>query len=325
LITLIAGTLIAISASSWLSTWIGLEINLLSLIPLIKSHNNKYSAESTIKYFITQTIASTIFLFSVIILIYFHNIQLKIPGSILITTALLIKLGAAPFHFWLPEVIRGLNWEIIYIILTWQKIAPIILLSYTSYIPIFLSIIIILSSLIRGLQGLNQTCLRKIIAYSSINHVGWMLSRIFTSLRIWFLYFFIYCIINLNILLIFNKYNLFYFTQLTKIFSFNKKLKLIFILNFLSLGGLPPFLGFLPKWIIINFLTNNNFYTLATIITITTLISLYFYLRLTFSRFSLNTQESLIKTFYKLHYFYFYLNTLTLIGLILCSLVTNTH
>jgi len=124
LITLIAGTLIAISASSWLSTWIGLEINLLSLIPLIKSHNNKYSAESTIKYFITQTIASTIFLFSVIILIYFHNIQLKIPGSILITTALLIKLGAAPFHFWLPEVIRGLNWEIIYIILTWQKNCP---------------------------------------------------------------------------------------------------------------------------------------------------------------------------------------------------------
>lgn len=237
--------------------------------------------------------------------------------------SLLLKIGAAPFHFWLPEVIRGLNWEIVYIILTWQKIAPIILLRYSIYTPTFLSIIIIISSIIGGIQGINQTCLRKILTYSSINHIGWIISALLNSLTIWFYYFIIYRLINLNILIIFKKYNIFYIKQLRNLFSFNKSIKFFFILNFLSLGGLPPFLGFLPKWLTIHHLIYNNFYTISIILIIFTLIALYFYLRVTFSTFSINTEESLIKIFKKIRYFQFSYNLISLTGLIICTITIN--
>lgn len=242
---------------------------------------------------------------------------------ILLRSALLLKIGAAPFHFWLPEVIAGLNWSRIFILVTWQKIAPIILLSLqiNSYHNLFFSIIIISSSIIRGLQGLNQTCLRKILAYSSINHVGWIIRTLFYSINIWLIYIIIYSIININIILIFKKFNTLYLNQLRHIFNSRKKIKFLFILNFLSLGGLPPFLGFFPKWIAINSIISNTHYLIAFILIIFRLISLYFYLRISFSTFTLYTKKNLIILINKSNYFHFLINTLSLIGIIICRIV----
>nr|QZL38948.1 NADH dehydrogenase subunit 2 [Lixus subtilis] len=321
--TMMIGTLIAISSLSWFTTWIGLEINLLSLMPLMKNFKNKYAPEATIKYFIVQAMASALLLFS--ILIFSNNEDLKYDfsstASIMVNSALLLKMGAAPFHFWFPEVMSGMNWEMAFILMTWQKIAPMILITYTMKTPIFLSIIIILSSMISGLQGLNQTCLRKILAYSSINHVSWMLSALLNSSSMWFMYFIIYSMINLNIIIIFSNYKIFFIKQLSNLFSYNKKIKFFFMLNFLSLGGLPPFLGFLPKWLTVNHLVENKFFTMTFLLIIFTLISLYMYLRLTFSTFTLNSEESLVKPFMKLNYMYMYINLVSLLGLILCSTI----
>lgn len=307
-----------------MSAWIGLEINLLSLIPLLKNTKNNYPSERAIKYFISQIIASSLLIFSVIIF-FNSNIfpeEFKPIETILIRTTLLLKIGAAPFHFWLPEVIRGLNWFNSLLILTWQKIAPIILLTYLikTYI-LFFSSVIIISSIIRGFQGLNQTCLRKILAYSSINHVRWIISSLLNSTNICIYYFIIYCLININIIFILKKYNVFYLRQLSIIFTFNKKIKFLFILNFLSLGGLPPFLGFFPKWITIHNIVDNNHYTLTTILIISTLISLYFYLRITFSSFTIYTKESLIISLNKINFTLFLTNTFSLLGLIICRLI----
>nr|AXS64932.1 NADH dehydrogenase subunit 2 [Conotrachelus sp. KM-2017] len=321
--SMILGTLISISSSSWILSWIGLEINLLSIIPLMKNYHSKSHSEASIKYFIIQAFSSALLLFSVIIFINLNIEFMNFFSSLLINTALLLKMGAAPFHFWLPEVISGLNWEMIFIVLTWQKIAPMILLSYTLYSPMFLSIIIILSSLIGGIQGINQMCLRKIMAYSSISHMSWMISALLNSASIWTCYFIIYSIINLNILIIFYKYNIYYIKQLSKLFSFNKKIKFMFMLNFLSLGGLPPFLGFFPKWMTMNFMIKNNFYTLALLLTIITLISLFFYLRMSFSSFTINSEESILINYKKVYYFNFMANMLSLMSLILCTIITN--
>nr|QZI85929.1 NADH dehydrogenase subunit 2 [Aclees taiwanensis] len=323
--TMITSTIISISALSWFTAWIGLEINLLSIMPLMKQLKNTFSSESTIKYFIIQAMASSLLLFSIIIFTNSkeYSIELTMSISMLMNSALLLKMGAAPFHFWFPEVISGLNWEMAYILMTWQKIAPMILLSYSTYMPSFLAIIIILSSLISGIQGINQTCIRKILAYSSINHVSWMISALLNSMTIWLYYFLIYSIINTNIIIILSKYNIFFTSQLSKLFSFNKKLKFLFMLNFLSLGGLPPFLGFFPKWLVINFMVMNNLYSIAIILIIFTLLLLYMYIRVTFSSFSINSEESLIKNFNKISFIHFMTNLISLMGLIICTIFTN--
>lgn len=321
-ISLTIGTLIAISSYSWIAIWIGLEINLLSIIPLLRDSKNIYPSEAAIKYFITQALASIILLFSIIINLNFteifpeHSVFL-----IIINSALLTKIGAAPFHAWFPEVMEGLNWFNCLIILTWQKIAPIILLIYTIKITLFFLCIIIFSSILGRILGLNQIRLRKILTYSSINHISWIIARIINYQTIWLIYFLVYSIINLNIILIFNNQNIFYLKQLFNNLNTRKIFKFLFILNFLSLGGLPPFLGFLPKWLVINNLIQNNFYLLRILIIIFTLITLFFYLRITFSTLIINFNENVIFQNQHFRFLTITLNFLSLLRLLLCTII----
>nr|APX40616.1 NADH dehydrogenase subunit 2 [Psylliodes chrysocephala] len=324
--TMMFGTLISISAYSWFAMWMGLEINLLSIIPLFKSHKNYYPAEATLKYFITQSLASTIILFSII---FSMNMSDFIPQNfnywmmMILNSALLMKLGAAPFHSWFPEVAEGLNWFNNLILMTWQKLAPSILIMYNMNMMLFFTLIIIISSIIGGIYGINQVSLRKILAYSSINHIAWMLASMLNNKMIWMIYFIIYSLITLNIILIFYFFNIFYINQLFNSLNSNKMFKMLFILNFFSLGGLPPFLGFLPKWLVINFLINNNFYMLSLILVIFTLLTLFFYIRITFSTLMFKMNESLIKPM-KINYFtWIFINILILQGLIICTLIFN--
>nr|YP_009663636.1 NADH dehydrogenase subunit 2 [Diorhabda carinata]QCW06681.1 NADH dehydrogenase subunit 2 [Diorhabda carinata] len=320
------GTMISISAYSWFNMWIGLEINLLSIIPLMKSSKNIYPAEAALKYFITQALASTIILFAVIMSLissdYIPN-NSNIWLMMILNSALLTKLGAAPFHSWFPEVMEGLNWMNSLILLTWQKLAPMILVMYNLSMNQFLTFVIITSSIVGGILGLNQTSLRKIMAYSSINHIGWMLAGMLNSKLIWLVYFIIYFFISLNIIIFFMKLNLFNLNQLFNALNTNKLVKLFFILNFLSLGGLPPFLGFLPKWIVINNLILNQMYALSLILIITTLITLYFYIRLTFSSLTILMTENLIKSTKFNNFIFLFLNAFTLLSLCLCTSILN--
>nr|YP_010397344.1 NADH dehydrogenase subunit 2 [Glycyphana fulvistemma]UQJ77451.1 NADH dehydrogenase subunit 2 [Glycyphana fulvistemma] len=285
IVSMMIGTLISISSYSWMGMWMGLEINLLSIIPLMSSTKNMMASEAALKYFITQTLASTILLFSIIMasLYFSFNLNTNLYFSLVYNTSLLTKMGAAPFHFWFPEVMEGLNWVNSLIMLTWQKIAPMILIMYSNKTTLYFIIVIVMSMLISGIMGMNQTSLRKILAYSSINHIGWMIGAIMLSPIIWSYYFLIYCIISINIILIFWMLNIFYINQLYISLNSNPMIKFFFMMNFLSLGGLPPFLGFLPKWMLINSLIQTQFYFLTFLMTVMTLITLYFYMRITFS------------------------------------------
>lgn len=272
----------------------GIEINLISFIPLILNNNNSLRSESIIKYFLIQSIRSANFLLSSVIIIYINKWFNLINSSnyiifFIINIRLLIKIGAAPLHFWFPKVIKGLRWINCLILITWQKIIPIIILSYC-YLLFTNYLFIIFSVIVGRIIGFNQTSLQLILAYSSINHIGWILTTLIININIWIIYFLTYRFINSILIIIFNSIKIFHLIQ---IFSSKSSIYInIFIfLNLLRLGGLPPFLGFLPKWLTINFIILNKFYFINFILIVRSLINLFFYLRILYSFLLINYFE----------------------------------
>nr|YP_003001957.1 NADH dehydrogenase subunit 2 [Lymantria dispar]AST23696.1 NADH dehydrogenase subunit 2 [Lymantria dispar asiatica]AST23709.1 NADH dehydrogenase subunit 2 [Lymantria dispar japonica]ACL93257.1 NADH dehydrogenase subunit 2 [Lymantria dispar]AST23722.1 NADH dehydrogenase subunit 2 [Lymantria dispar japonica]AST23735.1 NADH dehydrogenase subunit 2 [Lymantria dispar] len=284
---LIFSTLIAISSNSWFGCWIGLEINLLSFIPLISNSNNLLSNEASLKYFLTQSIASINFLFSILLkMIFLKNFDMNFFMSLMINSSMLMKMGSSPFHFWFPNIVEGLSWFNNFILMTWQKITPMIILSYFLN-KNFIILIISMNVIIGALGGLNQTSLRKLMAFSSINNLGWMLTSIMISENLWIFFLIVYSFMISIMCWLFNMMNLFYIKQLF-INNINPIMKINMLINFLSLGGLPPFIGFFPKWIIINFLINNQSYLLTMIMILTSLIILFFYIKIIYSSIMFN-------------------------------------
>nr|QED57353.1 NADH dehydrogenase subunit 2 [Anthonomus eugenii] len=311
--TLIMSSIMAISSTSWLTIWIGLEMNLLSIMPIMKD-KLKSTSEAMIKYFMVQAMASTILLFSILMFQLTSTKMMSASTYFILNSALFMKMGAAPLHFWYPEVLSGLSWKNNFIMLTWQKIAPMLIIINTSFSILFISLFIVFSALLGSLQGFNQICLRKILAYSSINHIGWMLASFLCTHTIWLFYYLIYTLINMNIIIILQKMNIFYMNQINKLFSFNLKMKMMYMLNFLSLSGLPPFLGFIPKWLVVNFLVMNNFLSLSLILIIFTLLALFMYFRVTFSTFSFFYSKNILNYKNKISYTIFFINFLALSG-----------
>nr|WMQ77910.1 NADH dehydrogenase subunit 2 [Kamalia tattakana] len=284
---LMFSTLISISSNSWLGCWIGLEINLLTFIPLISNSNNLLSNEASLKYFLTQSIASINFLFSILMkMLMMKNLEMNLFISIMINSSLLMKMGSAPFHFWFPNIVEGLSWLNNFILMTWQKISPMILLSYYFSMN-FIIIIIIMNIIIGAIGGMNQTSLRKLMAFSSINNLGWMLMSIMISENLWMFYFYFYSFMISTMFFLFYNLNMFFINQLF-MNNMNNMIKINLLINFMSLGGLPPFIGFFPKWIIINFLIFNNYYWLTFIFMMMSLITLFFYIRIIYSSIMLN-------------------------------------
>nr|NP_852163.1 NADH dehydrogenase subunit 2 [Lepidopsocidae sp. RS-2001]AAP44715.1 NADH dehydrogenase subunit 2 [Lepidopsocidae sp. RS-2001] len=296
LITLFLGTIISISANSIFMSWMGLEINLLSFIPMMANTKNILSNESMLKYFLIQAMGSSLFLFSSILNVKFQPsffyMNFNEMINILIMLTLMLKLGSSPFHNWFINIIEGMSWMTCFLILTWQKIAPLCLLFYININFNILMMFIILSSLIGAIGGLNQTSLRKILAFSSINHLGWMISSMILSKYILILYFLIYSFINFTLIMIFNNFFLFYINQ--SYFILYKKMNIFLFLSLLSLGGLPPLLGFFPKWLIIEKMMYSNLYMLNFILILTSLITIFYYLQISFSSILLLKLENKI-------------------------------
>nr|WID84318.1 NADH dehydrogenase subunit 2 [Striatobalanus amaryllis] len=284
---LFSGTLISISSSSIFGMWMGLEINLMSFIPMIINlENNKKSSESAIKYFLIQAIASAIVIFSSFFFYFFNGFIFSSSPNIMITLSLCMKLGMSPFHFWFPEVLEGMNWVNSFLLLTWQKISPMVILSLFFFSNILL-ILSMMSAIIGAISGINQTSMRKILAFSSISHLGWMSSMMYFNSSLWIDYFLIYSFTSFILCMSFWLLNLNYFSQLTLMKNLNEKF--IIFINLLSLGGLPPLLGFLPKWMAMMVISKN--FPILMILILSSLITLYFYTRLCFSTFTLYLQS----------------------------------
>uniref|UniRef100_UPI00315D4F64 NADH dehydrogenase subunit 2 n=1 Tax=Tuerkayana magnum TaxID=3018951 RepID=UPI00315D4F64 len=276
--TLLMGSLISISSPSWFGAWIGLELNMMSFIPLITLKMNSYFSEAALKYFLIQALGSALLISS-----GFLSASFLFISTTFIFLAILLKLASAPFHFWFPQVMEGLAWPQAFLLSTIQKLAPMVLLSYLMINDMLIKMTIfsaILSAIVGALGGLNLLYLRKIIAFSSINHLSWMLIAISAGDIFWFLYFSIYSAILLSITTTFHKLQTFTLSNLMQSDQNSIFHATLISLNLLSLSGLPPFTGFIPKWILIQIMVNLNLFIPLFFLLLSALITLYFYLRI---------------------------------------------
>nr|QZK22299.1 NADH dehydrogenase subunit 2 [Amitermes sp. WA_095] len=333
LITLVSGMLVSVSSNSWLGAWMGLEINLMSFIPLMSNVKNMYNTEASLKYFIVQVLASATLLFMVVMKTLTEDLftfESSTYTPMIICTPLLLKSGAAPFHWWFPGVMEGLSWENCALLMTVQKAAPLMLMSYLIDINAFTLSIILMSTIVGAIGGMNQTSMRKIMTYSSINHTGWMLIALTTSENLWMVYFMIYSTLALTVVSAIKLSGVSFINQTMMTNKETKLIKFMMFTSLLSLGGLPPFLGFLPKWIVIQAMIANNMAPLATIVVVTSLITLYYYLKISYSSFMILSTEpkwnmSIHKNTPTKNISALILSSISLLGMAACTIITNIN
>nr|YP_009048449.1 NADH dehydrogenase subunit 2 [Ianthocincla cineracea]AFB19405.1 NADH dehydrogenase subunit 2 [Ianthocincla cineracea]AFB19406.1 NADH dehydrogenase subunit 2 [Ianthocincla cineracea]AHI51891.1 NADH dehydrogenase subunit 2 [Ianthocincla cineracea] len=287
--SLLLGSTITISSNHWIMAWAGLEINTLAILPLISKSHHPRAVEAATKYFLTQATASALVLFSSMTNAWHTGqwdiTQLTHPTSCLIlTSAIAMKLGLVPFHFWFPEVLQGSPLTTGLLLSTIMKFPPITLLFMTSpsLNQTLLTGMAILSAALGGWMGLNQTQIRKILAFSSISHLGWMAIIISYAPKLTLLNFYLYALMTSTVFLALNSIKTLKLSTLMTTWTKTPTLSAMLFLTLLSLAGLPPLTGFLPKWLIIQELTKQDMIAAATTISILSLLSLFFYLRLAY-------------------------------------------
>nr|ABQ00727.1 NADH dehydrogenase subunit 2 [Xiphorhynchus pardalotus pardalotus]AFH56345.1 NADH dehydrogenase subunit 2 [Xiphorhynchus pardalotus]AFH56346.1 NADH dehydrogenase subunit 2 [Xiphorhynchus pardalotus]AFH56347.1 NADH dehydrogenase subunit 2 [Xiphorhynchus pardalotus]AFH56348.1 NADH dehydrogenase subunit 2 [Xiphorhynchus pardalotus] len=289
ILSLLLGTTITISSNHWAMAWTGLEINTLAILPLISKPHHPRAIEAATKYFLVQAAASTLLLFSCTTNALFTGqwdiTQLTHPIScLLLTTAISTKLGLVPFHFWFPEVLQGSSLMTGLLLATAMKFPPItlFLLTSSSLNYTLLTIMAIASAALGGWAGLNQTQIRKILAFSSISHLGWMTIIIIYNHKLTLITFYLYCMMTAAIFLTLKTTKSLKLSSMMAAWTKIPSLNAILMLTLLSLAGLPPLTGFLPKWLIIQELTKQGMTSTATIIALLSLLGLFFYLRLAY-------------------------------------------
>nr|YP_009643376.1 NADH dehydrogenase subunit 2 [Pyrrhopeplus posthumus]APO08793.1 NADH dehydrogenase subunit 2 [Pyrrhopeplus posthumus] len=274
---LLMSTMITLSSNNWIGMWMGMEINLMSFIPLMISHQDKKASQSMMIYFLTQSISSICMLFAILMNKFIMYNSYEQISQLILMISLMIKLGSAPFHMWLPEIMSNLNWTNNMLLMTWQKIAPMTILSNNINLQMIF-LFIFLSTGIGAIGALNQTSLRKIMAYSSINHLGWMMLLMMME-NTWMIYLSIYAMIIAMIFIMLNKKNILFINQMNS----NKMTtleKITMMSLMMSMGGLPPFTGFLPKWMTIQSMMNAEMWIMMTFMIFMSLITLFYYLRM---------------------------------------------
>nr|AAL16641.1 NADH dehydrogenase subunit 2 [Coryphopterus dicrus] len=288
LATLGLGTTVTFASSHWILAWMGLEINTLAMIPLMTRHYHPRNIEAATKYFLVQASAAATLLMATLVNAWLTgqwNIHmLSHPAAVtMVTLALCLKLGLAPLHTWLPEVLQGVDLFTGLILSTWQKLAPfVLLLQLSTHNQSLLLMLALASTLIGAEGGLNQTQNSEILAYSSIANLGWMILTLQfnPSLTVLALSMYIITTTATFVSLMINKV-----TTLNSLSMTAKKAPVLAMMlpaALLSLAGLPPLSGFLPKWFILQEVIKQGLPLIATFVAFSTLISLFFYLRLTY-------------------------------------------
>nr|WRQ18199.1 NADH dehydrogenase subunit 2 [Japanagallia neohamata] len=268
----IMGTILSLSANNWLMIWTGLEISMLSIMPMI-SNNNFLSSEASVKYFIIQSISSSMMMLGVLLLLT----NSKIEYQMILTSSMMLKMGIAPFHNWILEMIESVDLMTMFLILTLMKIAPLNMISYLMFKN---NLFIVLSLLVGSMLGLNQTSLRKMMCYSSIFNMSFILSSIQAN-SIWLFYMILYSLMLIIILVMMKKMKINYLNQLSLNES-KMSLKMNIWLAMLSMGGMPPMIGFMLKMMIIQMMMMNKEFLISVIMIMSSTLVMFYYLRMSF-------------------------------------------
>uniref|UniRef100_A0AB39IYA3 NADH-ubiquinone oxidoreductase chain 2 n=1 Tax=Tutufa sp. TaxID=3160660 RepID=A0AB39IYA3_9CAEN len=296
LVVMGVGTLFSISSLHWLGIWAGLEINLIGFLPLLVYQKGSMESESAVKYFVVQAIGSSFLIFGSLLVYNMsftwetlnNEYLMGVMGFIMMMSGLCIKLGLFPFHFWLPSVMAGLPWVTCLLLATWQKLAPVFLMSSLLEVSNSYWLLVLLcfmssgSSLVGGFGGMNQTQIRALLAYSSIGHLGWILFALVHGEWVMKIYLSIYILVSLCMFMSL------WFSELGTMKNLNNLKSSSFMqigvmLMLLSLGGLPPLLGFISKWLVISISVMGSYYLFLSMLILGSLMSLFYYLSLFFS------------------------------------------
>ena len=249
--------------------WVSLEINILRFLPIISSGLN-IELENSVKYFLIQSWASIIFLIRFFFSSYFFN-----SINLLLIISIFIKLGISPFHTWFISILKTCSLYILIILSSLQKVIPLIILNniyfYINvfYFCIMITMIFLFFMLARVIN------INKLLALSSLGNILWLISSNLLSLKLMAIFMLIYVILLIGIYLF---YSSFYYNLFIQMNRMNFYDKIVIVILFMSLGGIPPLLGFLRKFLILKiiFLYENIF--LFIIIIFLSLILLYHYI-----------------------------------------------
>jgi NADH-ubiquinone oxidoreductase chain 2 len=280
--SLALSTFIALSASIPLYAWAALEVNTIAFIPIMLDPSKPERIRAAIKYFFIQAYASLIFLVGPLL---WHM------PEITIFLAMVVKLGISPFHNWYPSVVSNLNWPSAFLISTWQKVTPLWVIRENMVNTHLVAPLAALNAMVGGVGGLIQTEIRPLLAFSSIGHIGWVIFRIPLSPLVIFIYFISYTL-HLRILIY-----LFYVnkTNTPKDISSSNlipgQVKIAVAFTLLSLGGIPPLLGFIPKFIVL--LVRAPLFLPPLFLMLGRYINIYYYISIIWVSFIASPQPAL--------------------------------
>nr|YP_009685235.1 NADH dehydrogenase subunit 2 [Corythucha marmorata]QDM37009.1 NADH dehydrogenase subunit 2 [Corythucha marmorata] len=292
-------TLMVLSSSKWLMMWMSMEVNLMMTVPFIFQNKSKELSEKVMMYFLMQVMASMLFLVMIMLQPFINNLTLKMIMSM----SMMMKLGLPPFHLWMPEMMNKLDWITLMVMITLQKINPLMVMTNMMENNMLMSSIMIMASTIGSLGGINQVSLNKIIVFSSINHMSWIIMCMLTKNSLWMKYFIVYLMMTMTLCMLLNKSMVSYINQLNLNTNNTKKMSLLLMM--LNMGGLPPMPGFFIKWMTIDSMTSSvNLYFITIIMLMTSMIALLFYMRLTVNFMMMSTSMNKFSLLLKNKYNY---------------------
>ena len=313
LLSSILGMMIMISSNDLIVFYMGFELQSLALYVLAScNRNNKLSSESGLKYFVLSALSSGLLLYGCSLIYGFSGstnydqISINIIevqygltlGIVFIIVGLAFKISAVPFHMWAPDVYQGSPTSVTIFFAILPKIAALTVFIKFLYVPfinlidqwqiiiIFLSI----ASMVFGsVAAIGQRNLKRLMAYSSISHMGFALAGVSVGtnegIQSAIVYISIYLIMNLAFFscLLMLKRSDKYFEELDDLSGLSKNhplLSLSFLISLFSLAGIPPLAGFFAKFYIFLEVINNEMYYLAIIGLLSTVIAAFYYLRI---------------------------------------------
>nr|YP_009442184.1 NADH dehydrogenase subunit 2 [Calophya californica]ATN42471.1 NADH dehydrogenase subunit 2 [Calophya californica] len=273
---------IGLSSQSWMMMWMSLEVNLLSFIFIILSSPSFLSIESTMKYFMIQSLGSLILLCALSMSSFFNsNFDMY---AVIPLTALMLKSGIAPLHSWVPNILKNFPTLPFFLFLTMQKLVPTFIL-FSSWFNM-LWLIILMNIIIGSISAIIFSSFKTIMLFSSINNIGWMFLSM-NNITLFMMFFSVYLLMNFIMMKFINNNNVNWITQI-KSFNIFSKMTLFTVLS--SMSGLPPFMGFLPKWIIIK----NTFFQIPMIVItglLCSVLTLFFYFKMMLSMIILSSSH----------------------------------
>nr|YP_009730150.1 NADH dehydrogenase subunit 2 [Ophiomastix mixta]QHT54193.1 NADH dehydrogenase subunit 2 [Ophiomastix mixta] len=314
--------------NNWLVLWVLVELSTMMVVLIISEGSTPRAIEAASKYFVVQAVASGFLLMGILSHFFIGNSFIVFGNYDLISYCLIllgvfVKLAVLPNPFWFVDVVSGVSLYRAFYVIVASKVVPVYLFISLSSQDFLLGLCLVglLSVFLGSVLGVNQISIRKILAFSSIAHMGWMISC-FPILSYW-------CCVVLFFCYLLMLFPIFFVSSLCSIqgifkqknSQFQANVGLVVIVSLLSLGGLPPLVGFFYKWLMLLGLTGQNLFLVAGILILMSVISLYYYLSVCYSVFSVYWAVPQVFCFVNVlvsNSFFFFLGVVSLVNVLVC-------